>query len=102
METDKGHERMWTVCALEFMGTAMFIFGIMSQNLVLAIPFCLMAPVVIFGDITGGHFNPAVTLGVFITMGDFAKNIVFMIMIMVSQCLGGMLAIGLTRLGQID
>ena len=67
----------------------------------LAIPFCLLAPIVLFGDITGGHFNPAVTLAVFITLGEYAKNIVFMVMIMISQFLGGMLAIGLVKLGQI-
>ena len=95
----KGHDRMFTVCALEMFGTALFLFGIISQNSAIIIPFMLLAPVVIFGDVTGGHFNPAVTLGVFLTLGDYGKNLVFMIMIWISQILGGLLGIGLAWLG---
>lgn len=62
----KGHDRMLTVLALELLGTALFVWGIICTNTPVSIPFSLFASVVIFGDITGGHFNPAVTLGVFI------------------------------------
>ena len=95
----KGHDRKAMVCFCEFLGTALFIFGIMETGLPLSIPFSLLASVVIWGDITGGHFNPAVTLGVFCTLPDKGKNFVFMLMIMFSQYLGGMLAIGLSYLG---
>ena len=84
METDKGHGRKMLVCSLECLGTALFIFGILSQNLATAIPFCLLAVVVLFGDITGGHFNPAVTLGVYLTQGNYGENLIFMLMIWVS------------------
>ena len=95
----KGHDRMAVVCLCEMLGTALFIFGILGTNLPLTIPFSLLASVVIWGDITGGHFNPAVTIGVFTQLGDYAKNMGFMIMIIISQILGGMLAIGLNYLG---
>ena len=95
----KGHDRKAMVCFCEFLGTALFIFGILETGLPLSIPFSLLASVVIWGDITGGHFNPAVTLGVYCTLPDKGKNFVFMIMIMVSQVLGGMLSIGLAYLG---
>lgn len=98
MEAD-GHKRMFTVCACEFLGTALFIFGILQTNLPLSIPFSLLASVVIWGDITGGHFNPAVTLGVFVTLGDYGKNFAFMIMIMIAQIAGGFLAIGMNWIG---
>ena len=94
-----GHDRKFTVCALEFVGTALFIFGLISTTLPLSIPFSLFASVVIFGDITGGHFNPAVTLGVFTQLGDYGKNFLFMIIIMLSQFLGGFAAVGLAWLG---
>lgn len=98
----KGHDRMFTVCLCEFLGTALFIFGLMNSNLVLTYPFSLMASVVIFGDITGGHFNPAVSIGVFTQLGDYGKNFMFLIMIIISQVLGGFLAIGMFQLGYIQ
>ena len=56
---------MMTVCACEFLGTALFLFGIIETSLPISIPLSLLASVVIWGDVTGGHFNPAVTIGVF-------------------------------------
>ena len=100
MEAD-GHGRMLTVFACEFLGTALFLFGIISTNLPLTIPFSLLASVVIWGDITGGHFNPAVTLGVWTSLGDKGKNFIFMLGIMISQCLGGLAGAGLAAVGQM-
>ena len=101
MEAD-GHSRMMTVCLCEMLGTALFIFGILGTSSPITIPFSLFASVCIWGDITGGHFNPAVTIGVFTTLGDYSKNLGFMIMIIVAQCLGGMLGIGLNYAGSFD
>lgn len=98
----KGHKRMMTVCACELMGTALFVFGIMSTNRCITIPFSLLAPVVIWGDITGGHFNPAVTIGVFVTLGEYSKNFMFMMLIIFAQIIGGLAAMGLFWLGQCD
>lgn len=90
---------MMTVCACEFLGTALFIFGILQTSLPLSIPFSLLASVVIWGDITGGHFNPAVTIAVYTSLGEYGKNFLFMVLIIVAQFLGGILAIGLSYLG---
>ena len=98
----KGHKRMMTVCACELMGTALFIFGILSTNLCLTIPFSLLASVVIWGDITGGHFNPAVTIGVFVSLGEYGKNFMFMMLIIIAQIIGGLAGMGLFWLGQCD
>ena len=95
----KGHGRMMTVCACEFLGTALFIFGIIESATWASIPFSLLASVVIWGDVTGGHFNPAVTIGVFTQLGDYGKNFLFMCLIIIAQCLGGFLAIGMSYLG---
>ena len=94
-----GHKRMATVCACEFLGTALFIFGIIETKLPISIPFSLLASIVIWGDITGGHFNPAVTIAVFTQLGDYGKNFLFMILIILAQCLGGFLGIGIAYLG---
>ena len=95
----KGHDRKAWVCFCEFLGTALFIFGIIETGTPVSIPFSLLASVVIWGDITGGHFNPAVTLGVWTTLEHKGKNFPFMLMIWMAQILGGFLAIGLAFLG---
>jgi len=101
MEAD-GHDKKRTVCMYECLGTAVFIFSILNLRDDLAIPFALMAVVVVFGGITGGHFNPAVTLGVFVQLGDYSKNWLFMILIIVSQIGGGILAILINFAGNWD
>ena len=53
--------------------------------------FCLFAMIVILGDVTGGHFNPAVTIGVLIWQffkGDTTKKVVMALMMIVSQVVG--------------
>ena len=80
----KGHNRMMTVCLCEALGTCLFVWGIMNTNLCTTIPFSLLASVVIWGDITGGHFNPAVTVGVYISLGEISKNFLFMILIIMA------------------
>jgi len=94
-----GHDRKLTVCACEFLGTALFLFGIINTSLCLTIPFSLLASVVIWGDVTGGHFNPAVTLGVWTTLANKGGNFVFMLMIIISQVLGGIAGAGLAYVG---
>ena len=97
-----GHNRKMTVMFLEFMGTALFIWGLLLTGNPLSIPFSLFASVVIFGDITGGHFNPAVTLGVFTSRGDYGANFLFCILIMLAQFAGGFAAMGLAWMGSFD
>jgi len=97
-----GENRKGTVLACEFLGTALFIFGIMMTNLPLTIPFSLLASVVIWGDITGGHFNPAVTIGVFVSRKEYAKDFLFMILIIFAQIFGGLFAIALSYAGLYD
>lgn len=45
-----------------------------------------MGSIVHFGDVTGGHFNPAVTLGVLIREGrkNFTFNLVYATLIIIS------------------
>ena len=98
----KGHDRMALVLFLEFFGTALFVWGIINTASPVSIPFSLFASVVIFGDITGGHFNPAVTLGVFVSLGNYGSNFLFCILIMLAQFAGDFAAIGLSWLGTFD
>jgi glycerol uptake facilitator-like aquaporin len=79
----------------EFIGTFYFILTIsLSASLAgayapLAIGFMLMAQVFAFGYISGGHFNPAVTLGVLLIGQVKARRAGFYVL---AQLLGGILA----------
>ena len=50
----------------------------------------LFADIVIFGPITGGHFNPAVTFGVIVREGmkNWKKNTIYCTQIVFAQCVG--------------
>ena len=82
MEVAGGSDRKITVAICEMMGTALFVFGILvSEGNPLGVPLSLFASILIFGAITGGHYNPAVSLGVFIVTENRAKNIMFLLLI---------------------
>lgn len=95
MEVPEGHRNKVFVCLYEALGTCVLLMAVNCgavsgndfvgyQSLVVAIT--LLGVIIIFGPITGGHFNPAVTLGVFIKEGPakFRQNGVFAILIMTS------------------
>lgn len=51
----------------------------------------LFIVIIIFGGVSGGHFNPAYTLSVFVREKNYGRNAPFMLMIMASQCIGAVL-----------
>lgn len=95
MEVAGSDKRIGTVFIYEVLGTALFIYGIMLSNNPVTFAFSLFASIMIFGGITGGHFNPAVTLGVYISEGKFGANISWLGILWVAQILGACLAWGL-------
>lgn len=46
----------------EFLGTMIFLFAILASGNPYAIGIALTIVILIFGPISGGHFNPAVTV----------------------------------------
>lgn len=88
MEAD-GHGSKFTVCIYEAMGTALFLYCILASNgNAFAVIMGLFASIMIFGGVTGGHFNPAVTIGVYTARGQYGKDLIFMIMIIMFQLVG--------------
>ena len=84
---------MTSVCLLEAMGTATLLYAInMSAGPFqpFAIGLTIAAAIHQTGNITGGHFNPAVTIAVLIREGKLS-NIGFAIIIMVSQIIGAVI-----------
>ncbi|XP_069503468.1 aquaporin-8 [Ambystoma mexicanum] len=92
-------------CFAEVIGTAMFLFiGIMSvaENTdgtgrlqpALAHGLALGLSIAVLGGISGGHFNPAVSLGATIMGG---LNLFLLIPYWISQLCGGLIAAGLAK-----
>ena len=99
MEVPTAENRKTVVAIYELIGTALFVYMIiMSTGNPIAVPLSLFAMVVLFGDITGGHFNPAVTLGVYVWLGEFSKNFTMALVVIVSQLIGSLLGMGLAIL----
>ena len=90
MEVPGGHKNKGIVCIYEFVGTALLLiavnWGSNSKTHTLqpiAIGLTLFANICFLGPVSGGHFNPAVTLGVFFKEGrsKFSQNWIFMVVI---------------------
>lgn len=79
---------------MEFVGCFIFLYTIslavaLSEIAGLAIGGCLMVLIYMGGHVSGGHFNPAVTLGIFIRDPSF--GVLPMLLYMFVQILGGIL-----------
>ena len=100
MEVPGGHANKLTVCLYEMIGTAFLLVGInLSRNLgagsfqPVGVGLTLFGNIIMFGAISGGHFNPAVTLGVLIREGPkkIRTNFTFAFMIIAFQLIGATL-----------
>ena len=96
MEVASSANRMPLVFAYEALGTMLFVYSILLTNNPISISFSLFASIILFGSITGGHFNPAVTLGVYIKENKYAENLRWLFFVILAQILGAFLAQMLT------
>jgi len=68
METAHGNLFKKEVCIYECAGTALLVYAVnVSKGDPIAICFSLFVAILIGGPISGGHFNPAVSIGVFLS-----------------------------------
>ena len=92
METKLGHNRKLIVALYEAMGTSLFTYCILVSTAdAIAASLSLFAMIVIFGPVTGGHFNPAVTLGVGlwqIFKGNIISSLIMSVLIIAGQLVG--------------
>ena len=81
MEVPKSERKWLLVAAYELLGTALFVYCILtSMGNPLAAVVGLFSSIIVFGGITGGHFNPAVSIGVFLANGKYATQLLLLIL----------------------
>lgn len=90
MDNEKGHERKFLVAFNEFLGQVFFMYIVLVGSVTgsdawgISGPLALWVMINIFGGVSGGHFNPAVTLGVYVREAQWAHNLGFMLMYLIA------------------
>lgn len=74
----------------EFIGTFVFLLVILVVGQPIPIVVGLLAAILAFGNLSGGHFNPAVST-MMLAKGDI--NIMTYLMYVIAQVLGGLAAL---------
>ena len=79
---------------VEFLGTLFFLYVILVVGKPIAIGLALYIAILVGGKISGGHFNPAVSV-----MMTFAKRLAMkdMFPYIIAQVLGGLSAVVLSK-----
>ena len=72
------------ICFYELLGTMMLVLGYNFTSAGLAVGFNLFVGILISAKISGGMFNPAVTVAVYTANATFLKNKLLIIMIVLS------------------
>jgi glycerol uptake facilitator-like aquaporin len=69
MEVPGGEKNKMIVCIYEAFGTALLLIAVnwgSNSGQAAAVSITLFINIMIFGGASGGHFNPAVSIGVYI------------------------------------
>ena len=85
METPFGKHHAKTVCIYELLGTATLMFAVvMCGGNPLYVVLTLWGILMIGGGITGGHYNPAVSTGVFVWRRQYSEDFKLYLSMMLS------------------
>lgn len=77
--------------------TGIVVYSSNIYNLYMMAGVCLYSLFYIFSPISGGHFNPAVTIAVYISLAFNATNIVLLFITITAQLAGALLGMVLSR-----
>lgn len=75
---------------VEFLGTFFFLSVILTQGQPIPIAIALLSVIYFGGNITGGHFNPAISIMMYINKKLSAND---MVMYIIAQIFGGIVAL---------
>jgi aquaporin Z len=81
---------MFASVLAEFIGTFVFLLVILVVGQPIPIVVGLLAAILAFGNLSGGHFNPAVST-MMLAKGDI--NVMTYILYIIAQVLGGLTAL---------
>ena len=84
----EGYTHKFVICFYEFLGTAMLVLGYNFTNAGLAVAFNLFIGILMAGKVSGGMFNPAVTIAVYLSRGELTAKWKLVIMTILSQVVG--------------
>jgi len=77
---------------VEFVGTLFFLFVILVSGQAIPIGLALILAIMLGGKISGGHFNPAVSVMMFLNKKINSTDLLFYV---IAQLLGGAVALQL-------
>ena len=80
----EGYTHKFVICFYEFLGTAMLVLGYNFTNAGLAVAFNLFIGILMAGKVSGGMFNPAVTIAVYLSRGELTAKWKLVIMTILS------------------
>jgi len=93
METGNKEKKIGVFC-YEMLGTAFIMYAMMLENGVFgSAVYITFAMMMVAWNVSGGHFNPAITLGVYVAEKDFKGNAVIMGLMIVGQFAGAFLGV---------
>ena len=96
MEVPGGDQNKLRVCTYEALGTAFLVYAvIVSGGNIIAVPLTLLIAIVMAGPVTGAHFNPAVTVAVYIQQRKFGENLGFFFFILIAEFVGALFGLGI-------
>tara|TARA_B100000886_G_C20268594_1_gene426040 strand:+ start:149 stop:409 length:261 start_codon:yes stop_codon:yes gene_type:complete len=79
---------------VEFVGTLFLLFVILVSGEAIPIGLALILAIMLGGKISGGHFNPAVSVMMFLNKKIQAQDLLFYVL---AQVLGGAVALQLYK-----
>ena len=88
----------------EMLGTMFIMYAMMvTRGIYIGAPIVVtFAMMCLAWNVSGGQFNPAITLSAFVSQGDYVKNLIPTLFIIVGQFIGSMLGVFVGFLAIID